>query len=171
MTVAVVAIRKEAEQVTPTYWLSLDNNPSLRANACDAVRWVCTQSIKQSGSVELLAWVNGMPWQQLKTHLMLHLPGYGWSCWVEPGEKVYNDWYDECVRRGLEKDIQLMVGIEESKAVEVTGGGSKMRAIPSSQQPGTMSKLLIQRRNDEEEENSRIREDDEFGARMEEDME
>jgi hypothetical protein len=59
-----------------------------------------------------------------------------------------------------------MVGIEENKAVETTGGGSrKMMAIESSKRPGTMSKYLTQRRHEDEEMNSRILEDDELCSR------
>lgn len=89
-----------------------------------------------------------MPWQELKKHLMIFFPGYGWSCWIEPGEAVYDKWHENYVRRGHDKDIALMIGIEDDRAVEITcGGGQNMRSIEWCKRSGTMPKSLTERRN------------------------
>lgn len=124
--------------MTPTAWLSLETNPNFRANACNTMRWLCTQALKQAGSLELMMWVRDMAWQELKEHLMVYFPGVGWECWAEPGETVFDRWHEDRLKRGHEKDIELMLGVEEYKAREVTGGGKNMRAI---EKPSAMSRL------------------------------
>jgi hypothetical protein len=59
----VVVFRKDTDDVTPTALLSLEYNPAFPADICHTVRWVCTQALKQSGTVGILAWMNDMPWR------------------------------------------------------------------------------------------------------------
>jgi hypothetical protein len=171
ITVQIVAIDKQEYDATATSLLSIEFNPIFPANVCHDVRWVCTQALGRSGSLEIFTWMNEMPWEELKTHLMIYLPVYDeWTPWIEPGEKAYGEWYENSVKRGLEKNIQIMVGIEESKAEAITGGGRKMMAIETSKDAGTMSESPAQSRQEDEDMNGRIIEDEELGNILEEEM-
>lgn len=66
-----------------------------------------------------------MPWQELKKRLMIYFPGSGWAYWTQPSERVYEKWYEDCVTRGHQKEITLMIVIEEDEAVEITSGGAQ----------------------------------------------
>jgi hypothetical protein len=52
VTVATVAMRNQENDVTSASWLLLEYDPRVQADDCDSVPWVCTQALRQSGSVE-----------------------------------------------------------------------------------------------------------------------
>ena len=52
VTVAIVAMRNQENDVTSATWPSFEYDPRFQADECDSVRWVCTQALRQSGSVE-----------------------------------------------------------------------------------------------------------------------